>query len=188
MNLDRLRPLVVVLLLVPSAAAATATGQVLDPDGRPIRGAEVCVSQSGGALDCVKTDAAGYYRIATPSGRTLVIRASGFVPLRAVAVEQVAPITLSRAATLTVRVIDAATGEPVPSGKVRLIYTSGKSIGDAFPFNRDGVRIRTLTPGEILARCEAEGFDPGGPEVVILEGGAEKTLTIAMRRHAKPPR
>ena len=82
------------------------------------------------------------------------------------------------------RVVDSVTGKPVPSGKLILNYTSGQGIGTAAPFNKNGVRITTLVPGEVLARVESEGYDPGGPEPVHLEGGMEKKLTIGMRRRA----
>jgi hypothetical protein len=106
------------------------------------------------------------------------------VPSQAEAAEQVAPIKLSRAATLTVRVVDSVTGQAVTSGKIILNYTSGQAIGTSAPFNKSGVRITTLVPGEVFARAESEGYDPGGPEPVHLEAGDDKTLTIGMKRRA----
>ena len=169
-----------VLALVLLAAAA---GQVVDSEGKPIQGAEAC--QGAKELQqCVKTDAHGFYRMEKPTHPTVFIRATGFIPVKADAVEEVTPIKLERAATLIVRVVDSVTGQPVASGKVILNYTSGQGIGTAAPFNKSGVRITTLVPGEVLARAESEGYDPGGPEVVRLEGGVEKKLTIGMRRRA----
>lgn len=171
--------------LLPWVVDAAATGRVLDPDGHPIVGAEACTFNSEGVQTaCVKVDAAGYYRMQEPTRRTVLVRASGFVPVEAEAIEQPAPITLARAATLLVKVVDAATGKPVPSGKVILNYSSGQRVGSTVPFNKNGVRITTLLPGEILARAEAAGYEPGGPEPVKAEGGVEKTVTIGMRRKA----
>jgi hypothetical protein len=164
---------------------ATATGRVVDPEGRPIPGAEACCGEKL-TMECVRTDAEGFYRINDPQRKTLFIRAKGYVGVEAEAAEHVAPIALARAAILTVRVIDAGNGQPIPSGRLLLNYTSGKNIGSSAPFNRHGVRITTLVPGEVLARTEAEGYIPGGPEVVLLEGGAERKVTIAMRRKTAP--
>jgi len=169
-----------VLALVLLAAAA---GQVVDPEGKPIQGAEACSGEKL-TLECVKTDAHGFYRIEKPSRPKVFIRASGFIPAQADAVEDATPVRLARAATLTVRVVDSVTGQPVASGRILLNYTSGQGIGTAAPFNKNGVRITTLVPGEVLARAESEGYDPGGPEAVHLEGGVEKKLTIGMRRRA----
>ena len=160
---------------------ATATGRVVDPEGKPIPGAEACCGEKL-TMECVTTDAEGFYRIEKPSRRSVFIRAKGFVGVEAEAAEHVAPIALERAATLTVRVIDASGGAPVRSGRLLLNYTSGKNIGSSAPFNQSGVRITTLVPGEVLVRTEADGYEPGGPEVVRLEGGVEKRVTIAMRR------
>ena len=160
---------------------AVATGQVVDPEGKPIQGAEACTGAKE-AMECAKTDAHGFYRLENPSRPKVFIRASGFVPVQADAVEESTPIKLARAATLTVRVVDSVTGQPVTSGRIILNYTSGQGIGTSAPFNKSGVKITTLVPGEVLARAESEGYDPGGPEAVHLEGGEERKLTIGARR------
>jgi hypothetical protein len=160
---------------------ATASGRVVDPDGKPIPGAEACTGEKP-AIECVKTDAEGFYRIENPSRRRLFIRAKGYVPVQTEAAEHVAPIALQRAAILTVLVVNAKEGTPIPSGRILLNYTSGQSIGTPAPFNKSGARMTTLVPGEVLVRAEADGYEPGGPEVVHLEGGVEKRVTISMRR------
>lgn len=168
--------------LLPASAWAAATGRVVDPDGKPIAGIEVCNILHEVAIDCIKTDAQGYYRIAKPSGVDVFIRGSGYVPRRAAAVESSTPIVLKRAASLLIHVVDADTGQPVPSGKVILNYTSGLQIGKEAPFNRAGVQISSLRPGAILARCEAPGYAPAGPDTVILGEGEQKAITLAMKR------
>jgi Carboxypeptidase regulatory-like domain len=175
-------------LLAVSSLLAAASGQVRDPEGKPIDGAEVCNVMHGATMDCVKTDAYGFYHIASPTSQSVFVRASGFRPLVIAAIEQSAPVVLHRAATLVVKVVDAVTGAPVPSGKVILNYTSGLPIGDAAPFNRAGVRISTIEPGTILARTEAEGYEPGGPETVVLREGQETTVLIRMKPAAAPKR
>ena len=45
---------------------ATDSGRVVDPDGKPIPGAEACTGEKPD-IECVKTDAEGFYRIENPS-------------------------------------------------------------------------------------------------------------------------
>ena len=175
------------LAAVPAAghAKTTATGRVVDPEGHPIAGAQVCNVRDGKVQDCVQAGVDGGYRIETPKGQRVFVRASGFVGAEAEAGPRSTPLVLGRAATLVVHVVDAATSQPLASGKV-LIYTpSGRTFGDPVPFNRAGLRVSTLEPGDVLVRAEAAGFDPGGPLPISLVAGKEQTLTIPMRKAAK---
>ncbi|HZN54221.1 MAG TPA: carboxypeptidase-like regulatory domain-containing protein [Candidatus Polarisedimenticolaceae bacterium] len=180
------------LLLLGAAAVSapptTASGRVTDPDGSPIAGAQVCVVSDGTSRDCVRTAADGGYRIDVPRGLKVFVRASGFVGSEVEAGPRATPLALKRAAALLVRVVDAQTREPLSSGKVLIYAPSGRRFGEAVPFNRAGVRVSTLEPGQVLVRAEASGFDPGGPFPVDLVGGREESLTIPMKKSGKPPR
>ena len=170
------------------AAHTTASGRVVDPEGHPIAGAQVCNVREGKVKDCVQAGVDGTYRIETPKGHRVFVRASGFVGAEAEVGPRATPLVLARAAVLVVRVVDAATNEPISSGKVKIYTPAGRTFGEPVPFNRAGLRVSTLEPGEVLVRAEAEGFDPGGPLPVTLVGGREQTLTIPMRKAAKSPR
>lgn len=173
-----------VSLAAAPAAAPAATGRVLGPDGAPVFAAQVCTYNDGVPIDCVDTDSAGYYRMENPARATLFIRARGFVPATVSSAPQNAPIVLELAATLRVRVVDAATREPIGKGVVTLAQPSGRRIGSAVPFNRAGVRMSTLEPGETLVRAEAEGYTPGGPVTAVLVSGHELEVVIEMKKAA----
>jgi hypothetical protein len=85
-------------------------------------------------------------------------------------------------AALLVRVVDAATGQPIPKGSVTVNVPSGRKIGSPVPFNRAGVRMSTLPPGATFVRAEADGYDPAGPIVVELVAGQEKELTVSLKK------
>jgi hypothetical protein len=173
---------VVGVALGASAALAAASGRVTDVDGKPIRTAEVCNVVEGVTTTCLPVNGEGYYHLDAPEGKSVFIRATGYRPLRIAAVEQSAPIVLHRAAVLLVKIVDAATKKPVAKGTVTLNYASGMRIGSAVPFNSAGVRVASLEPGDVLARSEADGYEPGGPVPVTLREGVEASLTLEMRK------
>jgi hypothetical protein len=175
-------------MVLAARASAAATGRVVDIAGAPIDHAEVCEFVQDSPGRCVKVDAAGEYRLENPVRPSLVVRARGYVATTVDAAPLAAPVALRRAATLRVYVFDKATGEPLSSGRVMIHSPSGRRIGDFVPFNRAGVRISTLEPGEVLVRAEASGYDPGGPLPVELFGGEERSLRIPMLKAGAKPR
>ena len=173
------------LLLVPSALLAAASGRVVDVDGKPVKGAEVCNVVKGATADCLPVNEHGYYHLASPAGSSVFVRARGFTPMRVAAVEQSASVVLHRSAALLVKVVDASSHQPVAAGTVTLNYASGLRIGSILPFNRAGVRVGSLVPGDVIAHSEAVGYEPGGPLPITLQEGHEAAVTIEMRK-SKP--
>jgi hypothetical protein len=167
-------------------AFADATGWIVGPDGRPVAGAQVCEILPGSPERCVTVDAQGSYRMESPLRSTLLVRASGFVARTIDAGALAAPVVLQSAATLLVAVIDAETGKPLSSGRVMIDSPSGKRIGDFVPFNKSGVRISTLDPGEVFVRVEADGYQPGGPVPVELASGVERSVKVPMKKKSVP--
>jgi len=172
----------VVVALLTGPAFAAATGRIVGPDGAPVAGAEVCEFIQGSPDHCVKVDAHGDYRMEHPKRPWLLVRASGFVGMLVDPVPLDAPLTLVRAASLLVTVVDAGTGQPIPSGKAMIDAPSGRRIGDFVPFNKLGVRISTLDPGVVFVRTEADGYKPAGPVPVTLVSGKEGTVKVAMTK------
>ena len=168
--------------LLTGPAWAAATGQIVSLDGTPVAGAQVCDFVEGTPEHCVTTDASGVYRMETPRRPTLVVRAKGFVATSVDAALLPAPVTLKPAAVLRVTVVDGASDLPLGSGRVMVNAPSGQRIGDFVPFNKAGVRISTLTPGPVLVRVEADGYEPGGPVAVELVGGVERVVTVRMTK------
>jgi hypothetical protein len=178
--LRRLAAIVSMFLALP--AMAEATGKVVGADGAPVVGADVCIYSSGQKINCVTTDDSGHYRMENPTLPNLLIQAKGYTTKMVVAEPQKEPIVLTRTAILLVKVVDAITGEPISKGSVSVSLPSGRKVGSPVPFNRAGVRLSTLAPGETMVRAEAEGYEPGGPLVVDLPPGEEKTVVVPMRK------
>ena len=177
-----------VFTLLTGPAFGAATGRIVGPDGAGIPGAEVCESPDGALDRCVPVDAHGAYRIEKPLCPTLLVRARGFVPKTIDAAPLAAPVKLQRAAGLLIVVVDADTRLPVISGRVMIDSPSGKRIGDFVPFNKNGVRISTLDPGDIFVRVEATGYAPSGPVPVELVSGAERSVTVPLKKTDKVSR
>ena len=180
-------PILILSALLAAAPAAphgrSASGRVVDAFGRPISHAEVCsLDRDERPVDCVPVDANGAYRIENTRKGPLLVRAKGFVSTWADAAHLTAAVALAPAAELVVKVVDDTTGKPVPSGQVTLFFPSGKRIGGAAPFNRAGVKISTLTPGDTLVKAEAEGYEVAGPVSVTVAGGESRELIVRMRR------
>jgi hypothetical protein len=174
--------MLLVLTLLAAPAFAAATGRIVAPDGAPIAGAQVCQFLDGAPDRCVSADANGVYRMDDPLRTTLLARASGYLPKTIDASPLSAPVQLERAARLLVTVVDAVSRAPVASGRVMIDSPSGQRIGDYVPFNKKGVRISTLAPGDVFVRVEATGYAPSGPVPVKLVSDVEASLTVPLKK------
>lgn len=178
-----MRPLALIAAaLVALPALAQATGQVVGADGNPIAGVDVCTLKNDERTACVKSDEKGFYRMEHPSSPLVYLMVKGYASKSVASAPQNEPIVLDRVASLLVHVVDAATGQPIAKGTVSVNLPTGKKIGSAVPFNRAGVRMSTLAPGETLVRADADGYESGGPIVVQLVGGQEKELTVPLKK------
>ena len=184
--MPRFFALLVIAFLAGSALAA-ATGRIVGPDGRPVPGAKICEALIGSPENCVPVGPDGVYRVESSLRATLIVRASGFVPKVIDAAPLTAPVELERAATLLVLVVDAHTKVPIQSGKVMIDSPSGRRIGDFVPFNKSGVRISTLDPGDVYVRAEADGYVASGPVPVTLVSGVEKPLEVSLKKQTDAP-
>lgn len=183
------RPVLTAAAFVAALAAAepsvwAASGRVLDTNGNPMPGAQACVVVGGKLEGCATTDEAGFYRV--PAGQQLSVRvwAPGFLPVLVAAVDQESPVVLRRAAKLLVRVVDADTGAKLSGGSVAVIDLSGRQKG-GFPFNKAGVSIADLEPGQVLVVASLDGYDGPG-ERVDLEGAQQTEVTLRLRKTEKP--
>ncbi len=166
--------------------ALAVSGHVVDPSGKPVAGAKACLIVSSEIAECVDTDAAGYYALHTSrEAQKVEIHADGFLPVSVAAVDQESPVVLALGATLRVRVLDAATGETMPKGYVKVVDLSGHQR-DGFPFNKAGVRISSLAAGTYVVRARADGYVESDPESVVLEAGRESELVVRLTKSAAP--
>jgi hypothetical protein len=165
-----------------SPALAVASGHVVDPDGRPVAGGRACamVGETKAAEGlCVGTDESGFYRLPASGDAVVRIVAEGFLPTRVAAVQQEDPIVLKRAASIVVRVLDAATGSPLEKAEVRLVFTTGEQMGP-FPSNRGGLRIAKLPPGDVIPKARAEGYQEKDGNSVTLVAGRQSEVELRL--------
>ena len=173
------------LACISGAPVAAATGQVIDPEGRPIEGAEVCyvIREKQGV--CVKTDERGYYELAPTHIAQVRIFAQNYLPRVVAAVNQSVPVALERAAALHVKVLDAETEEGIPESQVIVQYPSGEAKGPV-PANAHGVILRSLAPGAVVIGARAPEYreaQAGGD----LKGGEKTTVVVRLERDPAVP-
>lgn len=174
-------------LLAAGPAAADITGQVVDPDGQPLKGGRACILLVGAEGLCTDTDDAGYYALPDTRASKVRITAPGFLPRDVAALDQPIAIVLDRAASLRVRLADLATGEPAGPGEVVVSYATGRQIGP-FPIKRGDLTVKTLAPGRVLVRAEVEGYESGPGELIELPAGRMTEVVVRLSPEGAPPR
>lgn len=170
-------------LLGSLPAHAALTGKVVDPEDNPLEGVEVCLTLAGEVRGlCTETAEDGHYVLPSTEAARLTFEKSGFLPRKLLAVDQPAPVVLSRAATLRVRLVDFQSGEPVPEADFYLQYSTGEMVGP-LPANAAGLVVR-LHPGQAVPRAEAEGFAPAAGEALTLVAGEQTEIELPLLRLA----
>lgn len=184
-------PIVASILLAASHAAPSSTppgghtlavGHVKGIGGKPLAGASVCASPEGKEPRCVTTDEAGYFRMEDPGHPYLLVSAKGYKSQMILAAPQDTAIVLLQSAGLMVKVVDETTGEPVPKGTIALNLPSGLKVGNEVPFNKGGVKMSNLAPGDIMVRAQADHYAPSGPIPTTLVGGEQKELVVRIKK------
>jgi len=170
------------LLVAFSSPLLAVKGTVTDSDGRPLEKARVCYFQSGTnvSMGCTNPQKDGFFEMPDSKAMTLRVSLAGYYP-ETVPAQGQHLIVLKRSPTLTVRLIDAASGEPIDSGEVFVVYPSAAKKGP-FPTNRAGVKIaRILDPGEVRLIGRAEGYEESEPKPVTLVVGQEIEADLELR-------
>ena len=129
---------------------------------------------------CVGTREDGFFEL-PDSKRDIVIRiaAPGYFAETVPATGH-ASVTLRKAPTLIVKLVDRETSEPIESGDVFVIYPSAKKKGP-FPVNAAGVKIsRILEQGQIRILARADGYMFDGEEEITLEPGEERVVIVKL--------
>jgi len=182
---------------------ASAEFRVLDPEGRPIPGADLIIQLNGEGSDWRringgKTDADGRSRIddvpAGAKGYTLEVSfAEGFRPMR-VPFEPdgtVREIRAERGRTLEGRLVEAVTGLPVPGFNLLLTKPGDPDFLMSIRADDDGrFRLTTLPQGE-LRFGSTSVFGWNSPDSYVVPDGEEGPLLIRLvnvRRSPRPDR
>ena len=167
-------------VLASSASPVLAiSGQVVDVTGKAVKGARACLVIANREGLCAETDEVGYYRLPDSDVSKVRISAAGFLPSMVAAVDMDRVIVLDRAASLSARLLDDASGESVAEGSISISYKTGRKRGP-FPVNAAGVLIRTLTSGEVLVWAEAEGYRKTEDKLITLKPGERYEIVLRL--------
>jgi Carboxypeptidase regulatory-like domain len=179
-------------------------GRVFDTaSGKPVAGAAVEIGGNAPSLVYVvlrtTSDADGRFQVALPmaDGRVedLTVKAAGFRPWRLcgfVATEEV-PIALEPSAKLTVRVVAADGGAPVPFVPVLANFRSLPDVdsSECLLTDRRGTVVFSSIPGDtVRLSVRGHGFitDPyavtGEPRFLTLSPQEEREVTLCVVRSA----
>ena len=173
------------ILFLATSVALASSGKLVDPDHKPIEGAQVCymVGEDAEGL-CVRSTADGSYQMPQRrSGRVRIV-ADGFLVRFVPATRQVEPIVMDRAATLRVQLKNTATGEAI-AGEVFLVNPSGRRQGP-LPVPTEGLTVGLLPPGKYRVLGKAEGFTQHRSLSTDLVGG-KKSEVVAEMTPSPPP-
>ena len=164
--------------------AWASSGAVINPQGDPLEGVTVCYLVAGVEEMCVTSDMRGMWALPKSRIDTIRLRLQGYLPKSIVGGDHAEPIILDLAATLLVKLEDAA-GDPVAEGEVEVIYSSGRRIGP-IPISRAaGTRIRSLQPGPVVIVVRSAGYAEGRASESELRAGKE-TVAIVQLKAASP--
>ncbi len=174
--------------------AVSVEGRVVDPEGRPVPGAEVMATRSAGFLGLsvfrgqLTADEEGRFVLEglDPTGEIyLLARAEGWIPGPPVKValppEGEVEVPVRRGRKLSGLVVDAASGEPVEGMEVdvavqRTVTVPGMGEAQSWmPAGRtvtaaDGsFRVDDLEPGTVEVRISGKGYRPASVQVTVPE-------------------
>jgi hypothetical protein len=178
-------------------------GVVLDPEGKPVRGAAVVAGDPrplltaeratlGVSMARLESDAHGRFRATglAPGTNGVVVRAEGMAPWRGKVevfadTQSHAEIRLARGATL---VGSVSTSGRVPVPDARISVGDGHSLlGSEAPVAPDGTfRMEHLEAGQLEVRIESGQQGRGSQKVTTVEGG-EARLDFVYPELAKLP-
>ena len=132
----------------------------------------------------VKTDDSGYYRLCTvPAGRDVRIQAHFGQSDGRTAIVSVEPrgaeikdlvLLMSAEGTLVGRVLDYATGKPLPGAEVMVLGTDARQLTDA----DGGFVLEKLPPGRHLVATEFLGYEQRTDSVTVF---SQETVDIELR-------
>lgn len=179
----RLAALAFAAAALPGPPAAAWTGTVVDEQGRPIEGADACLMEPDRTLWCSKTAADGRFRLPDSEVAGIRVAKDGYLPADLAATNHEEPIVLALAASFRARLLDAETGEPIADGRLVLSYPTGFRRGP-FPVSRGGLWVKSVEPGLVVPRGEAEGYESARGQPVDLVAGQPAAIELRLKRAA----
>ncbi|GAA4810864.1 hypothetical protein GCM10023200_55830 [Actinomycetospora chlora] len=175
---------------VALARTATLGGRVAEPDGTPVAGATVTVTDPGGGVVAVRrSDADGAWESGEcePGAYTVTVLAPGRPPQAArvtVGADGARQdVTVPPARYALSGVVRGASGSAVPESLVVLVGQDGAVVASAVTGPDGRFRLDDLPPGRHM--LTASGFAPVTQQVAV-EAAADVTLTVTPPRPATP--
>jgi hypothetical protein len=171
------------VLAATATAALAVTGQLVDADGRPIADASVCRAELSFEQHCVSPDREGRFELPDRSGSDLRIVAKDHLAKVVEGVGDLGRIVLERAPVLSVRLVDASTGEAIAKGEVVVVVARDGENDERgpFPANAAGVKIQRLLPaGAVRVLGRAVGYRESEPQAVELVAGKESSIVLRL--------
>jgi hypothetical protein len=178
---------------VALARATTVGGRVTEPDGTPVVGATVTVTDPAGGVVAVRhSDADGAWESGEtePGTYTVTVLAPGRAPhaTRVVVGEDGAreDVTVPPARYALSGAVRAAGGAPVPESLVVLVARDGGVVASAVTGPDGRFRLDDVAPGRHM--LTASGFAPVTEQVLVDPGTGptDVTLTVTPPRPAGP--
>jgi EmrB/QacA subfamily drug resistance transporter len=174
---------------MPATSGAVVSGRVTGPDGRPVAGAMLTVTDFAGrqvAREATGMD--GGYRLQLPSGGTylLICAAQHHQPMATMLTvglgDTTRDLTLAGASRLEGRVLGHG-GEPIPGATVTLTDARGEVVGAAMTAPDGGYVLADLYPGEYTLTATAQRTLPVARAVTVDGAGAQR-LDVVLRSNA----
>lgn len=183
--------------------SATLRGVTVGPDGRPVGGAEVALSQAPEMpffIPSAVSDEEGRFEIpGLERGAEVYVqgRAQGYVPkpLKKVTLpaDGEVRVEMAREKVLTGRVVEKGTGEPLAGATVTAMkrgtlvmggmQVMGVTSAGSTPAGEDGrFELGGLAPGRYEIQVSAEGHRDAVRTVILEEASEPAPLTIEMER------
>lgn len=170
-----------VLLSLAAGVVWASSGVVINPQGDPLEGVNVCYSVANVDELCVTTDERGKWVLPKSRIDTIRLTLDGYLPKKIVGGDHSDPVLLELAATLLVKLEDTS-GEPVEEGEIDVVYSSGRRIGP-FPIsNAAGTRVRSLQPGPVVIVARSAGYSDGRTSESELRAGEETVAIVQLKR------
>lgn len=168
--------------------AAVVTGRVTGPDGEPVVGATLTLTDLGSRqLDLARSDTDGTFRLASPeTGTVLLVCAAPSLPPTASMVVVDGAVTtrdvaLVGAGRVTGTVRSARDGSPVAEATVTVVDDAGVVVSTVVTGSDGRYEVTDLRPGEHTV--VATGFAPTATRVDVT-GGRSEDVDVALRTAA----
>jgi len=177
-------------LEVVDGGSLILTGAVRDPEGEPVAGARIFITDRRGPLPSGRTGEDGRFELRglpdrlAESGVSITVTAEGHVPT----VRKDVPVpssgvdfVLEKAVRVRLLLRNESTEEPVQRFRIEVRRTAeGPPFRMAAPYSKDGFYSMTLPPGTVHVTVEAPGLETKTLALDLVPSAEEKEVVVEM--------